>query len=60
MRWPWEFLMKTKAINRSSNEEVISPARDEVQRSTDARDRIERILKEARKAQEVVTKQPMR
>lgn len=60
MRWPWEFFVKTKATDKSSNEEVLSPARDEVQRSSMQRGRIEQILKEARKAQEVVVRQPQR
>ena len=54
MRWPWEFLMKTKGNSNEVNREVTVPAQDEIKRTQDRIDRVNRILVEAHSAERVV------
>ena len=54
MRWPWEFLVKTKATDTGENTQWTDPAKKEVEISRDRIARINKILAEARSAEVVI------
>jgi hypothetical protein len=61
MRWPWEFILKTKATDKGATDEVTSPAREEVYRSRSNVSRINALIfLEAREAEKLAMKKNRR